>query len=274
MEKTELIHFSRARELEARPIQLPNGLYIKPKELVKWLGFWFDRKLNFKSHVSKRLNLANAALTSLLKLAPREKGLSFRALRQLYKACVLPVADYGTQLWWKDKQTQQLNAYQRLQNTALTKILGAFVKSPFKALEIEAAIPPPKVRFEQLAFSYAIKGLKLRPTHPILKTLRSKVLKEMDELDPAEDTEALPQLFLSKYSSQLSSLASKLKGFINSCYISTPLNLPPWEPALEANFIIPQVSKEEAKRAFIAYIKKLKGNYSIFYTDGSKGAHK
>ena len=44
LEKTKLIYFGHSTiELE-----LPNSLIIKPKELVKWLGIWFDKGLTFK----------------------------------------------------------------------------------------------------------------------------------------------------------------------------------------------------------------------------------
>jgi hypothetical protein len=38
-------------------------------------------------------------------------------------------------------------------------MLGAFRGSPYKALEIEAAIPPPEVRFEKACNSYSLRIL-------------------------------------------------------------------------------------------------------------------
>ncbi|KAF2837394.1 hypothetical protein M501DRAFT_163962 [Patellaria atrata CBS 101060] len=50
--------------------------------------------------------------------------------------------------------------YQTLQNKALMMILGAFKTSPSMAMEIEAGLPPPAVRFEKLCNSYALRTLK------------------------------------------------------------------------------------------------------------------
>ena len=54
---------------------------------------------------------------------------------------------------------------------AIKHMLGAFKGSPTKALELEAALPPPDIRFEKLCNMYALRTLKFQPNHPIVKTL-------------------------------------------------------------------------------------------------------
>ena len=59
-EKTDLIHFYWDKtDISELSIQLSENLTIKPKQEVKWLGIWFDRKLSFNSHVDKTLSKAN-----------------------------------------------------------------------------------------------------------------------------------------------------------------------------------------------------------------------
>ena len=94
--KTELIHFSRKRETLLDPVDLP-GFTVHPSVIVRWLGIWLDSKLTFKAHIEKRLNLATAALYRAQRL---QKGLGFRSLRQLYKAYVTTITDFGAPLWW------------------------------------------------------------------------------------------------------------------------------------------------------------------------------
>ncbi len=94
--KTDLIHFGTTKKMQ---LTLPDGEKIKPKGLVKWLGIYFDQKLNFKEHVNIRVAQAKGAFYRLNRLANTEKGLSPSALRQLYLACVNSVADYGSQIW-------------------------------------------------------------------------------------------------------------------------------------------------------------------------------
>ena len=157
--KTELIHFTTQRT----PITIGvtvSGLVIAPKQLVRWLGIWFDPKLAFKAHIEKRVNQALGAFLGLQRLASTQKGLSFRALRQLYIACITTIADYGVPVWYTGRQQQGLvQRFQRLQNQALPKILGAFKGSPFRALELESAILPPEVRFEKACLGYALRTL-------------------------------------------------------------------------------------------------------------------
>ena len=52
--KTELIHFTTSKEASSRPLLLPNKEVVQPKELVRWLGIWFDPGLTFKQYVAIR----------------------------------------------------------------------------------------------------------------------------------------------------------------------------------------------------------------------------
>ena len=83
-------------------------------------------KLMFKFHVEKKIADADRILSSMIRLSDTERGLSFQAMRQLYIACIISVADYGVPVWWKkDKQQHLLDKYQTLQNKAPRKVLGA-----------------------------------------------------------------------------------------------------------------------------------------------------
>ena len=101
--KTELIHFSTRREVITEGVKIAN-LTIKPLLVVKWLGIYFDSKLTFKPHIEKKVNSATSAFLGLQRLGSTQSGLSFKALRQLYIACVTSVADYGVQLWWSGQK--------------------------------------------------------------------------------------------------------------------------------------------------------------------------
>ena len=60
--KTELLYFSMAKEAKSASLRLPNQEVVKPKELVKWLGIWFDPSLLFKQHVAIRTSQARSVL--------------------------------------------------------------------------------------------------------------------------------------------------------------------------------------------------------------------
>ena len=169
VDKIELIHFHFKRHLD-----LENELYsvkigdtvFQPKEVVKYLGVWLDSKLSFKTHVEKKIASAKKLLMQIERLSNTEKDLTFQAMRQLYMACISSVADYGVPVWWNNQQ-HLLEKFQKLQNQALRKILGVFKTSPVSAMEIEASLPPCKVRFNKICKNYALRMLQMHEQHPI-----------------------------------------------------------------------------------------------------------
>jgi len=168
-EKMELIHFYKGRYTEDETrytVQISDTIIIKPKTEVRWLGIWFDRTLSFKPHIDKVLAKANRVYNQIARLANCGKGLSFQAMRQLYQACVTSIADYGVPVWWKG-QRHYLERFQKLQNSMLRKILGAFKTTPTAAMEIEASILPVKIRFNKICQKYAFRAIQLDQGHPI-----------------------------------------------------------------------------------------------------------
>ena len=76
--------------------------------------------------------------------------------------------------------------YQRLQNQTLRKITGTYHNSPIKALEVEAAILPTKVWQQKQATNYALRLLRLQPSHPVQAKLITPIIYELSlvtELD-------------------------------------------------------------------------------------------
>ncbi|KAI1007448.1 hypothetical protein K3495_g785 [Podosphaera aphanis] len=158
------------------------NLTLEPNPIIKWLGVWLQYNLSFKTHVEKRLHLAQGAIQRLIQLSSKSKGLAFHALRhQLYQACIIPVFDYGSVLWFNKYGTEKLsNMYDKLQKQAISFIIGAYRSSPSKALEVEAAIIPTKVRPLKTASFYALRILKFHTSHPIHVALSSDLQDELD----------------------------------------------------------------------------------------------
>ena len=114
MEKTELIHFHSKRidNYQDYIVQIGN-IQIEPKNLVRWLGIWLDSKLNFKEHVEKKIADATRVFYQIARLSNTERGLSFQAMRQLYIACIMSIADFEVSIWWNN-QKFLLEKYQKL----------------------------------------------------------------------------------------------------------------------------------------------------------------
>ena len=281
--KTELIHFHRKRTLITTGLTVA-GIAVKPAVVVRWLGIWFDSKLTFKPHIEKRLNAANAAYYGLQRLcSTTHKGMSFRAIRQLYIACITTVADYGIQLWWGSRgQKQRVQQYQKVQNLAIARALGAYKGSPHKALELEAAIPPPNIRFQKLCSSYSIRLLQLLQSHPVKQAI---YLPIRDEL--ANQVETLPLFNALQPTTQLFRLAIGLKNTLNKQYRVEDLTLKQWiQPWLampiangencsifNTNIAISSSPKDLAKAEHLALIRNIRTEKLAIklYTDASKG---
>ena len=60
-----------------------------------------------------------------------------------------------------------LNKFEKLQNSALRKILKAFRTSLIAVMKIEAKITSVSVRFEKLCKNYALRILQMQNTHPV-----------------------------------------------------------------------------------------------------------
>src|SRR5690606_14863891 len=141
--KSEMIHFHRQRNVITIDYQLrlPNGNMVVPKACLHWLGVWLASKLSFKEHVKIKATAAQGSFALICRLANIEKGLSAAGMRQLYQSCMISMADYGSEVWWKG-QKHLANKLQLLQNSTTRSILDAFRTSPTTALDVEAGLLP------------------------------------------------------------------------------------------------------------------------------------
>jgi hypothetical protein len=54
--KIKLIYFITSKETKLVTIILPDGIIIESKELVKWLGVYFDQGFTFKQYIAIRVS--------------------------------------------------------------------------------------------------------------------------------------------------------------------------------------------------------------------------
>ena len=245
--KTELIHFTTGKEAKTANIRLPNGEVKEPKEIVRWLGIWFDPGLTFKQHVAIRTSQARSAFQRMTRLANTEKGLSPFAIRQLYLACVTSVADYGAAIWWKG-QAQFKKPLQALQNLALRKILGVFRTAPTIPMEAEAALQPPSVRLNANTRKYAIRQLKLVPSHP--------VNRELSNLPTRPNPKAIVQL--ERIRASIQDLAD-----LEDLEPLQHFKFPPWNKATPYAVNISPLPKEQAAQTHYSNLHRGANKFSI-----------
>ena len=73
---------------------------------------------------------------------------------------------YEVLIWWNN-QKFLLEKYQKLQNSALRKILEAFKTSLYMTMKLEAAIISSKARFDRICKNYALRIMQIPKNHSI-----------------------------------------------------------------------------------------------------------
>ena len=160
VEKTDLIHFlgfdlqKPSRKLTT-PSTLPvrmrdlqnNGMpvTIKPKGMIRYLGFFFDSELNWNAHIAFYFNRAFSTIRALRMLGSSIRGLGTLQKRHAYQACALPVLTYGLPLWFAEDGAgirSWLSKINKVHSHACKWIAGCFRTTPIGAREVIAGLPP------------------------------------------------------------------------------------------------------------------------------------
>jgi ribonuclease HI len=242
---------------------------IKPSEKLRWLGFFFDRKLSFHHHVSLMAERAKAAMNGLSILGNSVRGASIASLRTIYIAGVRTILTYGCQLWYRGKQQKQLiKKLEVVQNIALRRICGAFKTTNISALQNLAAIPPIEIYIIKELHAYSLRLNKLPSSSAIISRLPSEW---RDKLKPYNN----PPL---KYRGNTNLLSIANKGYPKGESYA-PSAIPPWTRTLQNLGVKVQIDTfPKQKTEQCQFITKLQsqlldihhnpGNI-IIYTDGS-----
>ena len=166
-DKCDLMHFSNQRGDNSSPslTSSVNGLdvTITPPKFIRWLGFYFNRKLTFNDHTKIMCARASNVVSGLSCLGNTIVGMTPQHLRLLFKMCVVPVMTYGCQLWYRPA-TPHITLMKRLQivqNKGLRRIAGAFYTTPVESLSLLTFQPPIHITIRKLCDSTAICFFRL-----------------------------------------------------------------------------------------------------------------
>ena len=154
---------------------------------------------------------------------------------------------------------------------AVRHILGAFKGSSTKALELEAALLPPQLRFEKQCDMYALRTLQFQPNHPISRALSSLTEDELGD----RTGEASNIAYIPEPNTQLLSLLQRVKKLVEGNWnIEKPGAKweAPWA-AFPAEFSVSKHDKKTEARAHMDLLQELqlfeRHSTRIYYTDGS-----
>ena len=270
--KTELQHYAKGRKGDnpACTIHTPEDtVEIKPPSpngATRWLGIWFDRKLNFKAHARTLASKAKQAAGGIQALANTVRGVKAPLLRQATIACVVSVLCYGAEAWWpgmnrpaqdgsgrqksiSNRVSIQLACLDRVLRSALLKVLPVFKTTPTAALHREAAIPPMELLLNQRRRGLAIKAHKLDTQHPLHRRATHQRSFHIN-------TRLLRAINPSKF---------------HTIEQIDPLLTRPWDTNLMPKEQPTAIDKGHAREDFQRWLTSIPPRSMVVYTDGSKG---
>src|SRR3712207_3843432 len=98
----------------------------------------------FRKHVEFYCTKALTTVKAMAMLGNSSRGITPLQKRLLYRSCVLPLATYGSRLWYHKgaKNKTVLKTLTTMQRRAARWITGAFRTTPGLATETIAALPP------------------------------------------------------------------------------------------------------------------------------------
>ena len=262
IEKTQAIMFYRnIRWKKGEEIELRIRDYDIPiSQTIKFLGLVFDTHLNWKAHAAYTKAKCKNALNLLRKLSHTTWGADRKTLMILYKATVLSILDYGSEIYGSASEAT-LKILDPIHNEGMRICTGAFRSSPCSSLQVESGEPP----------------LSL---HRDLITLRSAVrIKASDS--PTKNLFNRRDIFISNHTPPFPIRANRIfeTSNINIKYPPILKFPPPWtinkiKVCTHLSHLSKRYSRTPAhhKQHTIEHIKQKGDHYSI-YTDGSKSSY-
>jgi hypothetical protein len=167
--KTEVLLFSRRRKvLQAADevvVRIGEQSFKIKHEATKWLGFWLDPKLSFKTHFENRMASAKGARQRVASLSRSNGGLSINLMRRVVVAAVTSVALYGSEVWWRGQQDRE-NKLQVLLNSQAKAITGLLRSTPIVFLQGQACLPFARDLLDHRQTRYAVRALSANGDHP------------------------------------------------------------------------------------------------------------
>ena len=228
-------------------------------ESVKFLGLHFDQHLNWETHVKQMKAKALKALNILKKLSHTTWGAHRETMLKLYKATVLPVLEYGSQIYTSASKGV-LKLLDPVHHLGLRLATGAFRSSPTSSLIVDSGDMPLHYRFEISTMCRALK-LKEGPS-PVKKKFLERDMFCNSKISPPFPVRA-KRLWESNHIEHMG-----IHNFVNEI---APWNLKKLHICIELNN--PNFRKTDNPYLLKQQtLKHMKCHESLFliYTDGSK----
>jgi hypothetical protein len=192
----------------------------------KFLGIMIDENLSWKHHIEQLITRCRDANSIMRATSHKWWGSDPVTTINLYKALVRSRADYASFLY-SSASKSLLVRLDRLQNSILRIILGAFPSTPIPALQIETGIPPLTIRRQLLADKYLLKKISMQS-----KLIIDRITSLRNNITNPEVPDSLThkyQLVISLTS--LENLTQKIRAEPDPCH-SSPLTTSIFQPII------------------------------------------
>lgn len=259
-EKTKTIVFTNKNKVPDLNLHMGSHL-IQQDNVIKFLGMFWDRKLNWNRHIKTLKDKVKKRLNILSVLSKVSWGASRRSLEKILKAFILPVIDYGATIYGSSSNSL-LNTLEPCLNTAIRKMTGAFKSSPCKSLLSEAGIPSLHNR---------------RKTLDLIAMIRMKSLSHLPSYNYVNEENFNN---IRNKSFQHRTLNQDANDLYNTFILPIPCtDIPPWEfKNLKIELKLASVinkrssTSEEIKACYHELIYEKYEHFKKIFTDGSKSS--
>ena len=213
LDKTQVVIFYRdKRWIKGQDPNISlNNKTLPIVDRYKFLGVIFDSYMTWKYHITYTKTKCRKALNLLKKLSHTTWGADRKTLRTLYRATVLPILDYGSQVYGS-ATASILSRLNPIHNEGTRLISGAFRSSPISSIHVENGDPPLDLHRELIQMKSALRIKESdSPAKELFQvkddyrgqapfTIRAQRLlrKEGIELQPQEKTEETPPWLLKR----------------------------------------------------------------------------
>ena len=265
--KTKALHICKVRRCSRLPPDLKlNNVAIGAKTEYKFLGVFFDEKLNWSYHI-KQLRAKCVKRLDLLKLLAHTKWGSDRdIIIRLYIMLIKPKLEYGLEAFFPAKEylTKSLDT---IQNSALRIATGAFRSSPVLSLYALTGMKPPSYYKNVKLLNYYLR-LLVNKSHP----LHERAI-ELENTPQNQENQTMTRS--NSFFNKIQAIKNEFNIDFNNIYTENPPDRPPWRLS---NLSICKELKRVKKRDFTSEQMKMiymdhqqsHSELQQVFTDGSK----
>ena len=130
-QKSQVVHYRKKRRNQTTFKFSLSNHEIKVVDRYKYLGIILQENLDYTATSEVLAGAGGRALGFLLNKYKKLNGLSYNTFTKLYKTCVCPILDYGSEIWGARKY----HKIDQIQNRAMRAFLGVHKFAPLVGVQ-------------------------------------------------------------------------------------------------------------------------------------------